>query len=302
MNNITDFINSLLPSLKKREIQNDCDLMVDSLRHNVLVAYGEAVPYFKGYTFKDARLKEMETYFRKEHKDFGRLNMVEYIAKELPTLITNMESVQHLIKDSFGDFIEREGMTYFKTNLIQLSIAGTFVSQYALRFLNYIYLLESKAIDPNGDTPSPAEGLRQPIVDWLEENFVPFADTFGQLTCQNHVLKESLKKIPEVIVSANTIGTLHETIGMDKLQPLTNNFISPRWNPFYHIGLAIAEYQVKRYKEQHEELIVCRLRLMNLEQLQKKEPSPALQKQIDTVQERINGLVYSQQKMEKSYA
>jgi hypothetical protein len=64
-------------------------------------------------------------------------------------------------------------------------------------------------------------------------------------------------------------------------------FINHRYNPIYHVRLAIAEWQAAKYHEAVEEQKSLELRLMHLKKQRSGQQDAALEKMIDVQEKRM---------------
>lgn len=91
-------------------------------------------------------------------------------------------------------------------------------------------------------------------------------------------------------------------MGSAKVDPFQMDLI-PIWlNPIYHIGMFVSEWQADRYKAAKEEVRLLQLRKLNLEKTIEKKPDAKIQHEIEYLSNRVQGMNFKIEKMEKDYA
>lgn len=286
---LANFMKSLLKTFRKDRIEEDCRLRLNELKTLTLPAYEDASVIFKGGNkWKSERMKNHQNTFANLVKANGSRDMIGTIEKGLKQTIENLEFLSKVVDKTFNDTVAIEGMTFVKAQILQLIEAAGFVSNYARKFLNYAYTAESAEVEDSGvvfaDSITPAE------VKWVEENFGNFCLALQAIMCPTTELEKALENIPDVVINDDNIDSLQSTVGAIKLDPRGMGLITVRMNIIYHIGMAVAEYQTMRYRAAKEELKMLQLKKMQLELLNERKPNPALQKDIEYVEQRVQAL------------
>lgn len=306
---ILTYIRNLLPSFKKDRVIEDARIIRSELETVSIPSYKEAEKVFTKYTFSSKEMQDYINIFNRNLKSstaFGNKdNIVVSIRKGLEALLQNLETVEGKLEKHLEDDVIAEGITCLKANLIQCLEGISFVSKYSYKFLNFIYVAETAAIDGNSQQAisecfSPAE------IDYIEKSFVPFCIALGALTGTKAEFEKTIDRIPDIAITSSNSDAVAHTIDKSKLSPFDMNGLiqgsnqSVFGNPIYHFGLMVAEYQANRYKVSKETKKVLELRLLNLEMVKQKSPDAKLQKEIEYIQSRVQGLDYKIKKMEES--
>lgn len=306
---ILTYIRNLLPSFKKDRVIEDARIIRSELETVSIPSYKEAEKVFTKYTFSSKEMQDYINIFNRNLKSstaFGNKdNIVVSIRKGLEVLLQNLETVEGKLEKHLEDDVIAEGITCLKANLIQCLEGISFVSKYSYKFLNFIYVAETAAIDGNSQQAisecfSPAE------IDYIEKSFVPFCIALGALTGTKAEFEKTIDRIPDIAITSSNSDAVAHTIDKSKLSPFDMNGLiqgpnqSVFGNPIYHFGLMVAEYQANRYKVSKETKKVLELRLLNLEMVKQKSPDAKLQKEIEYIQSRVQGLDYKIKKMEES--
>ncbi len=114
-------------------------------------------------------------------------------------------------------------------------------------------------------------------------------------------IAKALKGLPDSTITELTEKTLPAMLGEKAVDPFSLRHLSVQVNPFYFIGMLKAEYQANKYKGAKAELELLQLRKLNLEKLLAKSPDARLEKEIEYMANRVSGLNYDIDKMEKEY-
>jgi hypothetical protein len=118
-------------------------------------------------------------------------------------------------------------------------------------------------------------------------------------------VEKIIDTIPDIVINISNADAVSSTIDAGKLSPFSShgliqgNSQTIFNNPIYHIGLMVAEWQANRYKLSKETKKVLELRLLNLQMIQQKNPDAKLEKEIEYIQSRIQGLDFKIKKMEE---
>lgn len=291
------YISSLLPSLKKHGILEDCNVTLDELRNTTIPAYRTAAELLKDWKFQSKEIQLNSNNFNNLVKGTVGKNMVVVINNRFENIVSNLETVEKMISATFNNEIAGEGLTYAKVNLIQFVEYTAFASKYARKFLSYLYLCETSEFD-NSDT-SVKDSISPYEQEWLRTNFVSFCNILNIVSGDTVHTKQSLHDIPEIVVTSENNQTLKETLGTKAIDPLNMGFIPVWLNPVYHIGMMFAEWQASRYKAAEEELKMLQLRHLYLSRLAEGQNDAGIRKQIEVVKRRVDDLNYRIAKMEK---
>ena len=294
---ILNFIAGLLPSFSKSRVIEDIRITRNEIKETTEPAYESAASLFTGWQFKSEQMKEMIEVFNRMVKRHGSDNMIVTISKGFKEIIENLNTVEKFIDKAYGEEISSNGITYYKAQILQLAETIGFVSKYARKFLVYVYVCETNAL--NTEQTGFDSALTPAEIKWIEEGFISFCTAFGITSNTSQTVKHVLEDIPDVIVTQDNVDTLAATIGSIKIDPLEMNLIPISLNPIYRIGMIVAEWQASRYKASKEEMKLLELRKLNLEKLSAGKPDAHLQKEIEYMETRIQSLNFKIAKMEK---
>lgn len=296
--NITDFIKSLLPTFGKNRVVEDARVSYDELAQNTVPAYIEAEKLFTGWKYRSNAMKDFEHTFKRIVKHDSSANMIVAISRGLQRILEQKEFMQDKIEASFETEVVAMGMSCVKVNLLRILETTTFVSDYALQFLNYAYILETA--EETKDHGYVRANLSPAEVQALQAHFSDFCIAFNVLARDRKQLIKVVDDLPDVLIDIDTGSVVMGTIGEDKLDPLhMRGFAATTGNPIYHIRLAVAERQIEKWKRNKELKKALDLRCLNLQMVLDGKPDAALQKELEYTQGRAQSLSHKLAVMEE---
>lgn len=300
---LVTFIQSLTHKLGKNEIAKSCELSLKALTTTTIPAYKSANQLFAVTKLASSEAQSFQSRLKRLTKGQGS-NMFEIVLDALQNAETILRGIEKRSETLYADKEATIALSYQKATYLRLVAAIGFGTEYARRFLNHIYVLETAKLTPEfkvEEHSTPAERA------YIEDNFENFCIVLKSLDKRFTEIEKDIDGMPEAIVNDLSEQTLPHTLGVARTDPLgMNNFILPgdvsvRWNPFYLIGTMMATFQVKQYNIAKEELDLLQLRLLNLQKQQAGKPDPKLELAIEKMAERIGTLRYEIEVMEERY-
>lgn len=290
------YVSSLLPSFEKSRIEEDIRVLKEELTDNTLPPYQASSEHFKSGSFHSKETKQFDQMFSKSVKierSFQGLYPVT-IFHILSNSLETLNLLEGQLDKYFGRDVASGAMTYSRANFLRLIELIGFTSKYSRRLLLWTYNEEKKA---HGRT------IGQPFTkaeyDWLFNNRHAFLTGMNILAKKPKELLGVLANIPDMIVVPEETDVAEQTVGSQKLDPLKMGIIPIVLNPVYHIGMAIAEFQVARYKAGVEERRSLEYRLLALKELTDGKEDARLEQQIEYTENRIKKLNHKLAKMEE---
>lgn len=294
---IGKYIGSLLPTFDRGRVEEDLRVLKEELSQTTIPPYEAGAEYFAREGFVSKECKEYDTTFGKRVDVERRLQGI-YPVTIYAVLQRTLETANMLeshVDKYFGRDISAGGMTYARANMLRLIEVSYFVSRYARKLLLWTYDNEKRALgNPVGNPFTMAEEA------WLHENRTGFFYAMRVLGRPTNEIKGALSNIPDMVVVPEEIEVAEQTVGVQKLDPLRMGLIPIKLNPIYHVRLAIAEFQVARYKAGQEEKRALEYRLLALREIREDGDADArLQQQIEYTENRVKKLNHKLAKMEE---
>lgn len=293
---LSDFISSILPRLRKDEVLEDLRITAGELANVVTPAYVDANKYLKSSKFDSPEAQEaIKTFYRNYKADRTNKNIVVEIHDRLPNLLKNLQFVSDQNDDLLERDILKDGLTAKKAILLRAAEQLSFISRYSIDLLNYLLVVET--LKKGGQAERAAPIIEKKLID----NVVNFGRLLAVYGKDPEDFVEVFDTLPEVVVNEKTYAALAAAYSADKLDPMETLLMSGfEANPIYHIRLVVAEWQADRYKVYKDKKRMLELRLLQLKMLDDKNPDPKIEREIEYIQNRIEGIEFKMAKMEKS--
>jgi hypothetical protein len=294
---IENYVAGLSPSMRKDQVLDDITNVRKELVQATIPAYETISTVFGKWKWKS---KEMQTHATAFGRMVGGGQMVEVILKGLRDVSAALTVAEDYIVKTYNSEVASTAITYKKANVLQFVDAIAFLTRYARRYANYMLVCETATI-PDSDT-NLKEAFAPAELSYIENNFTMFCQALKAIAIPAKEVEKRIEEAPEVIVKSASASVLGETMGAKKTDSFGLNFIAAKWNPFYHIGKALAEWQVNSYNAAKEELQLVQMRKLYLEKLNAKKPDAALAQEIQYTEGRLQNLTVKIARQEASYA
>ena len=291
---IEDFVRSILPSFDRTVIKEDLTGVKEKLNAITIPVYQEAVNTLSKEQFKKGALGKFQSNCISR---LGRQkgNYLETILTHIKIINKKIDRVMTLVDDAYAKDVTREGMSYLRVTLLQWVETAGFVDKYARKLLDVTYQMLLEETDPEHHVNwRKHRGLK-----FLLINEYDFWTGLKALGLKDDDEREKLERIPEAIANPNAISEARQTMGLSKIDPLGFGLISARFNPIYHIRMAITRWQVKQYKKAQVEKESLQLKLEFLKQRRNGKHNAKLEQTIEYTQDRLDELEYEIDKMER---
>ena len=287
-----NYIRTLFPTFSKYEVVESIEVTRNSIKEHTLPAYETAAELWKGQKFVSKEAQEMEKMILS--KVSGK-SIFEVVRKALDNSIVTLEKLGDKSKVIYADTEANLSLTFVKSTVLRLTQTMEFGNTYARRLINYLYAEEvAHARKEKLDLP-PAE------IKWLKDGVSDFAICINVMSLKYDAIEKHLNGLPDATITDLTEKTFMSTMGEGKLDPMLLRHLSVKVNPFYLYGMYKAKKEADRYKAAKEELELVQLRLLQLQKQQSGQEDAKLDKEIEYMQNRVSGLVYKLNEMEKEY-
>jgi hypothetical protein len=287
--NLLAYLKSLLPSFGRERILDDIARMRADLEESLLPILKSTAQHFhnsKKFATPYARGVEAAVQAAlpgAKHRQLFPilLSVFEDAAKLLDTL-------EALVEEGFGKDIEQEAITYRRASLLKFLEVLSFEIDFASDLTLRIITAEGHAVSKEDDLIDSELTARDK--KHFEKNYPAWLSGLKTIDTTPGALKTAIMQVPEVLLSEETDEGIRQQFGVGAIDPLKMNFISPSWNPIYHIRAWNAEQDVHRIQKAREEKKLVELRLHDLKARERGEANASLQHQIELVENRLKGI------------
>lgn len=298
MNIVQRFVNNLLPTFKRSRVLTDIrGARADFERLQPL--YDEAANTFANWKFKNPLVKERLEQFAEIVKGRDSDNALLHIAKNLPTILKNIDSVETLAEKILTDNIVGSGLNYKQAVLLRYVDATFLVAKYARLLLGFVMAYESAEFKENSIDPD--ESITKSDRAYLASKGLDFCRAYAAIIGAPAQTLDKFNAVPEIEINKSDADFVASSQG-DKVDPFRMGFIATNANPIYFVRMAIAEWEHKRFQESKSEAQLLELRLLQMKKLQKNQPDAALERQITYMENRVQKLRAELADVESQYA
>lgn len=294
---ILSFVKSLLPSFGKERLSEDARITLEELRNVVLPSFEAAQELIKTKKFTSKEAENLNDIFKRNVKVEKGNNLIGSITVNLPKVIEFQEKIQDLIDKRFDKDIVIDGITIYKANVIQAQTQLSFISQFSVKLLNYIYIVETESA--SGDGHYTKDSLSPTDIEYVKVNFIDFINAFNIAAKTGKDVGKVLEVAPDVVIGNNpeAVAAVYDNNKIDPLSMRTvRNFNN---SPIFSLRLVVAEYQVNRYKRMQDTKQLLELRLLNLNKQLDKSPDPKLENEIAYTQSRVDKIASKMRRIEE---
>jgi hypothetical protein len=297
------YIKTLLPSFTRDRLEEEARETHAQLSRSVLPSYQNAT-VISQKALRSVAAKNLDKLFSRNTPNIKASagdNFIMRITEVLPKVIETQTTIQEILEKKFDKDIVLGGVTIFKVNVIQLQELVSFVARFSAKLLNYIYVVETAAVD--ADSTYVKDSITPGDIAWIEDKFLDFCravDTVGR--GRKNVL-EALDSLPEIKVGGDekTDAAVVATLKDSQIDPLDMKRVANfSGSPILHIRTIVAEWQINRYNEMVELNRILELRALNLQRIQDKNPDAGLEDKIAMIQSRIDKTAAKMRKVEDS--
>lgn len=293
---IQNYIKAITGIFSKDQLRDNLRAVHRNLHESTLPAYASVSPVLKTWQFKSQEMKDFIRMFNATVERKTSPSVIVNINDLLQAAATNLDIMEKFFESNFAEEIIPGGMTYTKAQVQQFIDQVDFVSTYARKFLNYALISETSSYMSGEE--SLKDSMLGPDITYVEKNIQAFGLALNSVSVPPGTVPKLLAEIPDYVVTPENLDSLSGTVGERKLDPFGFGFIPVGINPFYLVGMRVAEWQATKFKQAQEDLRVLQLRKLNLEKIAAGKPDVSLKRQIDSLAARADDLTYKLAKME----
>lgn len=295
--NLTKLLGVISPTIYKRDLADQLYNLAKELEESTIPSYAEANQLFQRWDFKTKEVKRLlPTFNAIVRKRSGNIITTTYdVLKNISVMTTKMRDQ---VNKTFEDKTANSALTYKKAQYLLFLDAVKFYSSYVREFLNYVIIAETGNTDSGNQIKKSLTDAQRSVVESFYTNYCQLTNAF---TLEAANVIRLLEDVPDIIIVPDNIPLVEAAHGKRKVDPLGFNFISADKNPFYSFQLSSALADHQKYQKALEERELLRLRLLGLQRNLDGTPDPAVEKEIDVYQDRIQKLDYQIKKEEDKY-
>lgn len=298
---IVSFVKSLIPRIERNDVAEDLRASEKELSGMAIPAWSAACEHFKINRLKSDETEVFTVDFYRFFDLHGARKDVNFVC-DISRRLGNFSQNLHFISSVLDSAVERDilssGLTMPAAFVIRSAANISFVSRYLLSLLNYLYMCEARAVKP-GEFEDDLE-ISKAEVKYVQNNFATFVKLFSEYSEEPSKFSKAYKAIPEIFVG-NDNDVAKQAVTEIKADPLEQlglaGFIG---NPIYQVRMVIARWQNERYESAKAKKQQLELRLLYLKSQSENSEDPAVIREIERLQSRIESYDRSLRETEES--
>lgn len=294
--NISEYVKGLKGVINKDEVLNTLSGVVQDLNSKVQPIVDTSEAAFKTMKMKSNTALGYEERYRQHFKLGRNVHVFTDLQQRLHVVDKNLDFVRDTISKTLPETVASSNIDHRSAALLQLIDNSAFMMRFIRRYIESVVILETEAIDMYEDYQK--NNLSKGEVLWVENRFGPFLLILDSLSEDPNSFRKKFDAIPHVKVDINSNDDF-ALFGRLKLDPYKMGFIPVSLNPFFIAGKWIVEFQAWRYKEAQEDLIRIQRRIMLLEDAIGGKANIKLEKEIEILRGKADGLTYKINKAEE---
>lgn len=292
---IDKYLSSILPSFTRGRLLDDLGTLREELKLNTLPPIQAMAKAFGKRKFENEWVRAFDEGFKKESNIRYNGNFIVGVEETLTHVQENMDVIERLIGKYYADDVVREAMTVMRVNLMQYLETISFCIQYSRRLMVAAISMEVATVNTEPSTVTEGE------LGWLNVRRDNYFSAIRILSDKKQELEAKFEALPDMALNADSYHTSKAVVGEERVDPFNFGLIPIKLNPIYHIRMAIADWQVSRFKAAQEEKRMLEFKLLQMKLAADGKKDARLQEQIDYTQGRLEKLNYKLAQMEEDY-
>jgi cell division protein FtsB len=296
--NLDKYLTSLLPSFTKARMIEDLNVRRDELKNNTLPPLKSIQQAFGKRSWENDWVRAFDERFKKAAEIRYQGNFINGVLDTMERVLETCDVIENLINEYFADDVLREAMTVCRVNLLQYLETMSFSIDYTRRLMVATLTLEVATV--NKEDPFNGQ-ITQGEMDYLNRRQEAYFQAIRILSDKKEAVQKRFKEMPDMTVNADSVSTATAVVGVTKIDPFGFGLIPVSLNPIYHIRMAIADWQVSKFKAAQEERRILEFKLLQLKLAAEGKKDAKLQQQIEYTQGRLDKLKFKIRDMEEDY-
>lgn len=294
---IQKFLSLMLPSFERSRLTEEITVLRAEIEEITLPPY---ISVKEHYGRNKLHAKQCQNYDREFGKKvspkLANANFLFVTCTVLEGMSERLDLIEKMVHKAFAQDVGSSAISFTRVNLVQYLEVVSFVSRYSRRLL--LWALSEEQSDGKTGYRLP-KAMSKGEERWIWDNREHFAQACRILAIPGRALEASFASIPDMTVTADEVPMVEQTLGVTKTDPLGFGLIPVRLNPIYYVRMAVAEWQVNRYKAAVEEKRALEYRLLVLKE--DTAPDARMQQEIAYTEGRLQKLNKKVVDMESDY-
>jgi hypothetical protein len=294
---IQKFLSLMLPTFERSRLTEELTVLRSEINEITLPPYLSVKEHYSRTKLHAKQCQNYDREFgRKVSPKLANQNYLWGVTTVLEGLDERLDTIEKMVHKAFAQDVGSTAISFTRANLIQYVEVVSFASRYARRLLLWTLSEEQSEGDSAYKIPKAMSKAEE---RWVWDNREYFIQACRILYIAPRQLESSFAAIPDMTVAPDEVAMIEQTLGATKTDPLGFGLIPVRLNPIYYVRMAVAEWQVTRYKAALEEKRALEYRLLAL--WEETAPDARLQQEIAYTEGRLQKLNKKVTDMESDY-
>lgn len=294
---IQKFLSLMLPTFERSRLTEELTVLRSEIAEITLPPYVSVKEHFSRTKLQAKQCQNYDREFsRKVSPKLANQNYLWSVCTVLEGLDERLDTIEKMVHKAFAQDVGSSAISFTRANLIQYMEVLSFASRYARRLL--LWTLSEEQSEGTTVYKIP-KAMSKAEERWVWDNRDYFVQACRILYIPTRQLESSFAAIPDMTVAPEEVAMIEQTLGATKTDPLGFGLIPVRLNPIYYVRMAVAEWQVSRYKAALEEKRALEYRLLALKD--ETAPDARLQQEIAYTEGRLQKLNKKVTDMESEY-
>lgn len=294
---ISSYISSLRETFTKTDLVEDCRLIKATLAE-VRASYKASLDTIGKTNFKSKTAKDYDATYRKNVKGVrGNTNIIAGVYNSLNLLTDKLTVIENNVNTSNKADYVREAINAMDLNIVRFLELSRFTVEYSNSLLLALLRCESNVLNERDEL----EDFTKAEVMYIANNSANYWEALSKFTKSAKELDHTFKSIPDLVLNEDNADSMVSIAGSNKIDPLEMGFMPVSWNPFYHIGMAVAEYQASKFDKIVEQRKMIEFKLLQLQKARQGNTDALLERKIEVTQQRLDKINFELNKRIEEY-
>lgn len=294
--NVNSYVKTLKGVTYKDDVISALESVIQDLSTKVLPVVDTASAAFRLMKLKSPEMIGFDERYRVQFKLGRNQNTFADLRDRLHQTSSNLNYLRDAIERNVPDTIAQTNVDYRTAVIMQLVDNASFLMRFIRKFVEVATVYETQARGIYEDYQKKNLSIGE--AKWVDNRFPMFLNALDTFSLEAGDFKKKFNDIPNVKVDTESDADLH-MFGKMKMDPFKLGFIPVNLNPFFHVGKWIAEFQAWRYKEAQEDLMRIQKRILLLEEAEAGKANPKVEREIEILRDKAEGLIYKINKAEE---
>lgn len=297
---LNSFITTLLPSFSKEMLREDLECLRKELKESTMPPYELSKKEFGKRKFKATWVENFHSQMKSDVQRISFVNFIAPVHQCLLNIDERLPMLERMVDKYYEEDIVKDAMNLKRFNTLHYMEAVSFFLRYSRRLVNMAFALEINACSE--DVSDEMEDILPFDLQWLNRGRSSYFQVMQILLDKKLDFEAAVNDLPDINVNMNNAKVVETTKGRDA-DPANLGLIPLVLNPIYHIGMAVAEWQVSRLRAAQDEEEILKVRVYNLKLIDQGRNDAKLQRQVNYIEtKRLRPLQKKIAEMEKDYA